>query len=544
MDEVMDVPELRGRVLLQCKNVGGLRRGFLDSVASNPQALSLIIGSRTWSYGELDDIARRWASRLLDCSNGRPQRVGVFAQRSETAYAGVLAALYAGAAFVPLNRKFPIERTRQMIDSANLDAVFVDAGSLRQLPELFEGLARVPAVLLPDAEIGPFAGFGRSALAVSEPLRELPVVADSDLAYLLFTSGSTGRPKGVPITHANVSAFLHTNHCRYRLSESDRVSQTFDQTFDLSVFDLFMPWQAGAAVCVLQPIELLSPFKSLERNGVTVWFSVPSVANHLIRNGLLKPDSMPGLRWSLFCGEALPRAVAEAWQEAAPNSILENLYGPTELTIACSAYRWDRATSPAACVQDLVPIGHVYESLHELVVDPDLEPVADGELGELCVAGAQTFAGYWNAPELDRECFVLHEDGDNGARRYYRTGDLVRKMPQGHFIFAGRRDQQVKVGGYRVELGEVEAGLRQLGCAEVVALAHPDCHGNNSIRAIVSGSIDGVEVIAQLRQRLPGYMVPSVLYGIEAMPLNANGKIDRNALRAMLERGELQSFGP
>lgn len=517
----------------------GLHHGFLQSVARHPGAPALIIGNRSWSYAELDDIARRWASRLLDSTAGRPRRVGIFAQRSETAYAGVLAALYAGAAFVPLNRRFPLERTRYMLESAALDALFVDAGSLPQLPALFDGLQRPPVVFAPETEADLGAGFGRTDLAQAPPSRVLPEVRDDDIAYLLFTSGSTGSPKGVPISHGNVQAFVRGNSGRYRLRSSDRLSQTFDQTFDLSVFDLFMAWQAGAAVCVLQAIELLSPFKYLERNGVTVWFSVPSVASHLIRNGLLRPGSLSGLRWSLFCGEALQQSVAETWQAAAPNSIVENLYGPTELTIACAAYRWDSAKSPAHCHRGVVPIGRVYEGLHDLVVDADLAPVAAGEVGELCVAGAQTFCGYWNAPELDHGRFVVRADGDGVSRRYYRSGDLVRLDPQGHYVFLGRTDQQVKVGGYRVELGEVEAALRAVGCSDAVAMAHPDEHGSNVLCAVVTGQGSRAEILAALRQRLPAYLVPAVLHFIDAMPLNGNGKIDRNALQALLVRGEL-----
>ena len=241
---------------------------------------------------------------------------------------GVLATLFAGAAFVPLNRKFPVERTRAMLDEADVDAIIVDNESLPQLHEVLRGMQRPPAMLLPETDRG-LAGaqlrHGRvwiaMILAAATPLAALPAVAADDLAYLLFTSGSTGVPSGVPITNGNVRAFLDVNKARYGLTPQDRVSQTFDQTFDLSVFDLFMAWDSGACVYAMQPIELLAPFKFLEKNNITMWFSVPSVAALLIKRGALKPSSMPTLRWSLFCGEGLPQSTAEAWQKAAPNSI-------------------------------------------------------------------------------------------------------------------------------------------------------------------------------------------------------------------------------
>lgn len=523
----------------------GLRIGVLHNVARNPAATALVIGTRTWSYAEIDRLARKWAACILDGCGSRPKRVGVFAQRNETAYIGVLAALYAGATFVPLNRKFPVARTQEMIAQADLDAVFVDAGALPQLTAVFAGLSRIPLLLSPETELQgvPFAGVGRAALASMQPLDYLPSVAQDAAAYLLFTSGSTGLPKGVPIRHSNARSFLDFNCRRYGLTQNDRLSQTFDQTFDLSVFDLFMAWEVGAAVCAMQPIELLAPARAIERHGITVWFSVPSVAKHVMRNGHLKPHSLPGLRWSLFCGEAMPRAVAEAWQAAAPNSVLENLYGPTELTIACSVYRWDRVSSPAQCARDLVPIGRVYEHLSVLLVDENLRPIADETAaGELCVAGAQTFDGYWRAPELDQGRFVSHRGSDGVTRRYYCTGDLVQRTSSGDLHFCGRVDQQVKVGGYRVELGEVEASLRGNGCAEAVVLLHQDAQGNEVLVAIVNEPADTTALCEALRRSLPAYMVPAAICGVAEMPLNANGKVDRNMLRTMLERGDIQPW--
>jgi amino acid adenylation domain-containing protein len=354
------------------------------------------------------------------------------------------------------------------------------------------------------------------------------VTSPTDDAYLLFTSGSTGRPKGVPIAHRNVTAFLEHNQRRYQLTSADRLSQTFDQTFDLSIFDLFMAWNAGAAVCSLQPIQLLAPFRFLEQHRVSVWFSVPSVAALMQRQGTLRPGSLPTLRWSLFCGEALPASTAEAWQAAAPQSIVENLYGPTELTIACSTYRWDPVRSPAECVQGLVPIGRVYDGLRELIVDDQQRPVGPGEVGELCVAGPQTFAGYWRAPELTAERVLSY-----GGARYYRTGDLVRRTETGALAYLGRGDHQVKIGGYRIELGEVEAALRRAGCIEAAALAHPAATPDGIV-AFVSGAVEVGQLEAALRQQLPGYMVPRAIHVAEPMPLNANGKVDRGALRQRL----------
>ena len=283
---------------------------------------------------------------------------------------------------------------------------------------------------------------------------------------------------------------------------------------------------------------------TIERNGITVWFSVPSVASHLVRNGLLAPGAMPGLRWSLFCGEALPRSVAEAWQAAAPHSTLENLYGPTELTIACAAYRWDRRRSPAECSRDIVPIGQLYPHMRPLLIDPEtLGDAAPGATGELCVAGPQRFAGYWGSRELDAGRFIERMEAGEKVR-YYRTGDLVQHGANGNLEFVGRSDHQVKIGGYRVELGEIEAALRVAGCTDAIALlcASPDTP-DPALHAVVTGvGVDVERLLERLRAALPPYMVPAAIHAIAGMPLNQNGKADRAALHDAIERGAISTY--
>ncbi|MEU9031178.1 amino acid adenylation domain-containing protein [Streptomyces sp. NPDC048383] len=512
-----------------------LGSGLLRHASGHPDRVALTIGRRDYTYEETALTARRWAALLVEAVGGRPRRVGVFAHRSEASYLGVAAALFAGAAFVPLNRKFPADRTRSMLERADVDALIVDSASLEGLGGLLRGLPRKPVVLLPDTLRGRAGDLGDDVrvldavdLATAAPLEPggLPPVSSDDIAYLLFTSGSTGVPKGVPVTHGNAGAFLEANQARYRLTPDDRLTQTFDQTFDLSVFDLFMAWENGARLCAMDPLEILAPFKYLERNGITVWFSVPSVAAVLRKRGVLGPGTMPTLRWSLFCGEALPRASAEAWQAAAPGSVVENLYGPTELTIACTVHRWDPTTGPDACVHDNVPIGRPYPGLSTLVVDERLIPVPDGTSGELCVAGPQTTPGYWRDPELTAQRYFAHQ-----GRTYYRTGDLVR-LQAGEYVCLGRNDQQIKVGGHRVELGEIEAVLRRAGAVEAAAMLWPD---HDTLTAVVTGEVDPGALTEACDAALPAYMVPRSVRVAEELPVNGNGKVDRAALRRWLD---------
>jgi len=250
----------------------------------------------------------------------------------------------------------------------------------------------------------------------------------------------------------------------------------------------------------------------------------------------LEPGAFPTLRWSLFCGEALSASLAEAWQQAANNSVLENLYGPTEATIAITYYRWNPETSPAECVRGLVPIGWPFDGQQVCAVNEDLTPVPVGESGELCLGGSQVTRGYLNDPEKTAKSFVrLKHTGD---QIWYRTGDLVRQDERGCLFYLGRRDFQVKVNGYRVELQEIDLVLREAARTELaVAIPWPLSDGSASgIVGVVSGSDPerDSDIIAACDKRLPRYMVPNRIYHFPQIPLNVNGKIDRGKITEML----------
>jgi amino acid adenylation domain-containing protein len=505
-----------------------LQTGLVASVARAPGSPALCVRDVTRSYGELDDTARRWARSITDALGRPAARVGVFGSRSEVSYTGVIAALYSGAAFVPLNPRFPPDRTMRMARLADLDAIIVDKLASAQLDAVLDGLDPRPLILQPE-------GDDADRLRAAPRLENLPPIGMEDVAYLLFTSGSTGMPKGVPITHGNVRAYLDWASARYGFRPDDRFSQTFDQTFDLSVHDQFLCWENGACLYAMSPPDLLAPARFINRNELTVWFSVPSVVAQMRKRNTLKPGQMPTLRWSLFCGEPLPRASAEAWLGAAPNSIVENLYGPTELTIACCVHRWDPEHSPQFCVNDMVSIGAPFPGLTAAVLDEELKPAPPAEPGELCIAGAQTSPGYWRDAQKTAERFV-----DLPAGRFYRTGDRVIQLANGEYACLGRVDHQIKVLGFRVELGEIEAVLQKdQRVVQAVALGWPVIDGSaQSIVAFVSGAgLDSQALLATCRAALGDYMVPSAIHIVDEMPLNANGKVDRGALQKRLEQG-------
>jgi amino acid adenylation domain-containing protein len=494
---------------------------FLRSAALFPERPALEVAGARLTYGELHRRAVAIARLLLeqDPGNEAPQLTGVFASRSVDAFAAVLGVLLRGHGYVPLNPRFPVLRNRDMLERAGCRAMVVDPQHLEAARELTAELAEPPLLVVP-----PGAESGGDVV--------LPAGGSETPAYLLFTSGSTGRPKGVLVRQANVVAFLDAVAARYDLNETDRLSQLFDLTFDLSVFDLFAAWQNGACVCCPEAGQLLRPAEFVRESGLTVWFSVPSTAMFLDRLGGLKPGMFPTLRLSLFCGEALTAELANGWAAAAPNSIVENLYGPTEVTIACTAQRWQPGIEPGA--NGFVPIGETIGATKARVVDEELREVAEGEAGQLLLGGPQVVESYWDDAAATARSFVTMP----GDGRSYLTGDRVlRPRGGGPLEYLGRIDSQIKILGHRVELEEVEAVLREEARAEAIAVGWPlTPSGAAGIVAVIASlSIDTVQLRRALSERLPEYMVPRELRLVGELPLNANGKRDRKAVLSMLE---------
>ena len=522
-----------------------LASGFLHAAREFPNRPALEVGGQRLTYAELEGIATSFAATLAKhLPFAEPALTAVFAYRSVTAFAGVLAALLRGHGYVPLNRTFPPERTRLMLQRAGCKAMIVDAGSEEQLEIILSGINEKMVLLLPHAnDVRVLAAqwpqhLFLKASDLESPASWIPPKTSNDaIAYVLFTSGSTGTPKGVIVSHRNVLHYVDCVIRRYGISELDRVSQTFDMTFDLSAHDMFVAWERGACVCCPGKKEMIKPGRFIKEAQLSIWFSVPSTAVFMKRLGELKPSLYPGLRLSLFCGEALPVELAKAWSAAAPNSILENLYGPTELTIACAAYRWDGERSLAECQQALVPIGTPFEGMEAMVVGEDLTEVASGDEGELLMTGPQLSLGYWQDGEKTLRSFVVPPAK---KQKYYRTGDRVRHpLPGKPMVYLGRMDNQIKVLGHRVELGEIEAIIRQIsGVDGVLALGWPvTSSGADSIEVFLQADLVDVKALQhKLKSALPTYMVPRAIHLLPQLPLNVNGKFDRRALTNLLRK--------
>ncbi len=531
----------------------GLHAGFLRSAQQHPNRPALEVCGQSYSYAVLRQRALTQAA-LLDHHRPAtsPARVGVLASRSLPVYTGLLGGLMAGMGVVPLNPGFPVERTRQMMDLADLGALVVDAAGEALLPHLLQHQAHPLLVCLPgdavDAELAaqwPQHRFVAMADA-QPPGAFVPVSVSPDaLACLFFTSGSTGTPKGVGVLHRNVVRFVDMSVERYRgcgLSEQDRFSQFYDITFDSSMFDLYVSWAFGACLCCPSAVEWVNPNKFIESKALTVIDIVPSTGHAMNRSNGWRPGRFKALRLCRFGGEALSADLAAALASAAPAAQLDNVYGPTECTVDAAYYQWNPQRSPAECGHGIVPIGVAGPQVGLMVVDSALQEVPVGAEGELLISGPQVTPGYWNSPERTAASFITLP---GSGTVHYRTGDLVRRPPAGQAIpYLGRLDFQIKISGVRIELGEVEQALRVAAQTDLaVAVGWPITpSGASGIAAfVVRPALDLAAVRRQLKETLPAVMVPKDIHVVDDLPLNVNGKVDRKALIATLHERATQA---
>jgi amino acid adenylation domain-containing protein/non-ribosomal peptide synthase protein (TIGR01720 family) len=447
-----------------------------------PHALAFSGHGRSMTYLELNERANRLAHYLISRGIGPEDVVGISLPRSEETIVSILGVLKAGAAFLPIDLDYPAERRAFMIDDAR--PAFVFAGE----PET--GL---------EIETFPAENPVRGTLRPSHP------------AYVIYTSGSTGVPKGVIITHSNVAAFLKWTSTVFTSDDLAGVIAATSICFDLSIFEIFATLATGGCV-LLVPNAMHADSAAAQ---ATLINTVPSAAAELLRSG-----RMPRVRVANIAGEPLPRTLVDGLYAYGVERVY-NLYGPTEDTTYSTFTLVDR--NPAAMVTIGKPVG----SSQAYVLDENLQPVPEGVAGELYLGGAGLARGYLGRGALTAERFVAHPWGPPGSRMY-RTGDLVRRRHDGDLEYLGRVDQQVKLRGYRIEPGEIEAALvRDPEVAQAAVVVR-----DGRLVAYVAGAGDSERLRQDLRARLPVYMLPAAIVWLESLPLNRSGKVDRKALPA------------
>ena len=480
-----------------------------------PHAAAVVFGDERWSYAELNARANRLAQHLRALGVGPDARVAICVERGPEMVAAVLAVLKAGGAYVPLDPAYPVDRLRYMLADSGPAVVLTQRAVAETLADVFAGLGAGVPVLRMDASPQPWASEAETDLARDGLSPEHP-------AYVIYTSGSTGRPKGVLVPHRGLCNVAAAQQRAFGVGPGDRVLQFASLSFDAAAFELVMALASGAALCVASRDELLPGpglLNVLRRHAVTTVTLPPSAL------AALPVEELPALRTITTAGEALPAELVERW---GARHRLWNLYGPTEATIWST---FSECADPARTPD----IGHPIANTRAYVLDAGLEPQPVGVAGELYVGGAGVARGYLGRPGLTAERFVPDPFGREPGARLYRTGDRVRRLADGRLDFIGRVDHQVKVRGFRIEPGEIEARLREHPAVrEAVVVVREDAPGDARLVAyVVGGEWAGADVLrAHLGQALPAYMVPAAFVRLETLPLTPNGKIDRKALPA------------
>jgi len=524
-----------------------LAAGFRQAAVRWPAHTALELGGSAWTYTELAAVAGRIAAAVRVARDpARDTFVAVLASRSLTTYAGSLAVFGAGCAHVALNPTHPPTRNARALDMAEAGILLVDDASLPALSALLQcpEAAGIHTVIAPESDSLDGRVGGRTGLrlltagdvaGMDDGHLNAPTPGSDELAYLVFTSGSTGRPKGIAIDHGALATYMRNFRALAAPADDDRVATTYELTFDIALHDMFHAWWSGAALCVVPKKSLVAPGRFIKKQKITHWFSVASVAMLLDRQRVLRDGVFPDLRVSLLCGEPLPVRSAERWSAAAPNSVLYNVYGPTETTMEMAFYRWDPVTSPPRQRRGVVAIGIPFDDHQHVMLDSDGQEVVGEGRGELYIAGPQLAVGYWKDEKKTAESFVMLP-GRN--ERWYRTRDLVERDEEGVYHFVSRTDHMVKLRGHRIELGEIEAGLRLVAGTDLVAvLPHPIEGGNaQGLVAFVAGSGSGPDALRDaLGGHIPESMIPDRIVMVDQLPLNSNRKIDRGALKQRLD---------
>ncbi len=523
--------------------------GAARAPADKPAVRAGEHGEQGLGYGALLQGARGLAASLRDAGVGRGDRVGIWMDKSPASVQAILGALYADAAYVPLDPRSPWRRLRSIAQDCAMSAVVTDRGHLGSLADLLEGWA--PRLVIADAgrdealqalERTPSAPpLVTLSEAAAVPATELPRPAASDLAYLLYTSGSTGTPKGVVHTHASGTAFTRWILSRFAIEADDVFSSHAPFHFDLSISDLFGALGAGATMHLIGSTEaMLAAYlvRQIPSWGITVWYSVPSILVSMLDAGGLEAAGLGRVRLLFFAGEVFPTAQLRRLRRALPQVGLFNLFGPTETNV-CTYYEVppdipDECTAP-------ISIGRACEHMETFALDDEGREVGPGVEGTLWAKGGNLMQGYWNDPERTARC--LYPDPRGRPCLAYCTGDRVRLLADGNYEFHGRRDHMIKTRGYRVELGEIESALAtHPDVLEAVAVPIPDPRIGHRIVASVQPRAGRDLQPATLRsfcaQRLPSYMVPEKIEVAEAFPRTSTGKVDRQVLRRRWARGE------
>jgi amino acid adenylation domain-containing protein len=514
-----------------------LSRLVQDAAMRHPSGPAVRCDGETLSYGDLARRANGLARVLVAVGLERGNRVAVWLTKSTSVPVAFHGTFAAGGTLVPIDPKSPLDQVVRIIRSTAATHLVTEP---ERRDSVVRALAESPSVTH-IIGLDPGDGIPLPCVPWSDVHAEaddqppgVPVI-ELDPAYILHTSGSTGQPKLILHTHYSAMSFVEWATSEYALTSDDRLTNHSSHHTCFATFDYYAAAYAAATTIILTPAALMMPGSLsalLERERVTVWYSVPAALVQLSLRGDLERRDLRTLRWVLFAGETFPAGHLRHLREQLPTARFSHVYGSTEVNV-CTFYHLPDGPWP----DGPLPIGRPCWTSGTLVADSAMQPVADGEIGDLFVRGSTVMSGYWNDPERNQQVLVRQPDERGIDGLYFRTGDRARRLPDGNLVFGARADRQVKVRGHRVELDEVEGALASLASVEEAAVfTVPDGEGSSALHAAVVGpaadTLTERALLAELRNLLPPYALPSQITFLATMPRTPTGKVDVRALVA------------
>ena len=481
---------------------------LIESFKKNSSRNAIYVQNKYHSYKSLHNLANNLILRLRE---KKSKIVSIIEDKNILCYGSILSVFLDNKIFVPLNSRFSDKKNLDILISANVDTVLCGKKYYKKIIKLSKNISRKFNIFLLDEKIF----FKKKFISLDNYIKS----KSTNIVYILFTSGSTGKPKGVPITNKNLATYINNLKARYKFNKSDRFSNNFDITFDLFLHDIFLSWVHGGCIYIPEKTDFFNPSLYIKKNKLTCWFSVPSLGNNMLRLNQLKKNNFPSLNYSAFCGEALPEKVANSWSLSSPNSIVENLYGPTETTLAIIGYKWKGKSSIKECSNGIVPIGKIFKNNYILK--------RKDKIFELLLSGNQVFNGYLKDKIKNKEKMKIINN-----KKYYKTGDFV-KINKGNLIYYGRQDRQIKINGFRIELQEIENIIKKtFNFNEVAVIGWPKLTSNTyaGLIAFVKSNkkINSEKTIKKLSNYLSFNQVPKRIISLKKFKFNINKKIDYN----------------
>jgi amino acid adenylation domain-containing protein len=511
-----------------------------ESARRFPDKPAVLFQASVMSYAELDRISTRLAHVLIENGLQRGDRVGIWMPKSIASIVSMHGILKAGGVYVPIDPGAPPERARYIVEDCGIRLVVSAPTFLERVREMLCTAGAPRAVILAEHGEPATGDFPVRVVpydsVLSHPATEPPAIAtlSTDLAYILYTSGSTGTPKGVMISHLNALNFVRWACDEFRVTEDDVLSNHAPYHFDLTIFDVFAAMKAGATLAIVPEELAYFPYRLAEwidRNAISVWYSVPSILTMMVRRGRLERLRFERLRLVLFAGEVFPIRYLRELMQALPRPRYCNLYGPTETNVITYHYvdGVPREDAPP------LPIGKACANVDVFVVDDDGRIVTQpGIEGELYARGPNVAQGYWGDPQKTGKVFVQSPCQGHFRETVYRTGDIVVLGEDGSYLFRGRRDHMIKSRGYRIEAGEVESAIyRHPQVLETAVVPVPDEDIGYRIKAFVvirDAVVEPTEIQQHCARFLPSYMVPGDVAFLHALPKTSTGKVDKKAL--------------